>query len=145
MDRPQESRGVAPAIDAPVVADRELLEEEESAVAFLARLRVAGETGRIPSDVAAWAIEVCAEHVPALARQQARNRHLRTAANLLSGGSWARARRLEHEVLAARGQRPRRSRVRPQEATVAYHVRQALAIDPDTPTSARHLFRVLTG
>jgi hypothetical protein len=33
--------------------------------------------------------------------------------------------------------------VRPQEATVAFHVRQALAIDPETPASLRHLLRVV--
>lgn len=120
-------------------------ELDESAVDFLARLRVAVETGRLPPDVGRWAVEAIEEHLPATARRMARDRYLRTAAAMLSGSAWSKARRLEREILAARGLRPRQPRSRPREATVAYHIRQAVLIDPDTPTSMRHLLRVVTG
>lgn len=120
-------------------------DDAETAAAFLARLRVATETGRLPRDVGQWAVEALTEALPATARRMARDRALRAAANMLSGSPWARARRLEREILAARGLRPRRARVQPREATVAYHVAQALAIDPGAPTSMRHLLRVVTG
>ena len=137
--------GRPPAVDDLAVVDGDLLEAEESAAAFLIRLQVASETGRLPVDVGRWAVAQLTDRLPQIARQNARNRHLRVAANLISGTTWAKARRLEQEVLAARGRRPRRARVRPREATVAYHVRQALALDPDTPASLRHLLRVVTG
>lgn len=118
--------------------------DDETAAAFLARLRVAGETGRLPPDVAAWAIQVCTEHLPATARRMARDRHLRAAALLVSGTTWAKARRLEQEILALRGRRPHRP-ARGIGATVTARVRQALVIDPETPSSMRHLLRIVTG
>lgn len=73
----------------------------------------------------------------------ARDRCLRTAANLLSGSVWARACRLKAEILVARGYQSRRARLRLQQLTVPYHVAQALAIDPETPASVRQLLRIL--
>jgi hypothetical protein len=124
--------------------DDELLDETETAAEFLARLKVAVVTGTLPEDVGRWAVEAITETLPATARRMARDRHLRTAVSLLTGSAWSKARRLEQEIRAVRGQRAPRARVRPQEATVSWHVRQALAIDPETPASMRHLLRVVT-
>jgi hypothetical protein len=127
-------------------ADRDdaLDDDGETAAEFLARLRVATVTGKLPEDVGRWAVETLTEMLPATARRMARDRHLRTACAMLSGSPWSKARRLEQEIRAVRGQRAPRARVRPQEATVAFHVRQALALDPETPVSMRHLLRVVT-
>jgi len=125
------------------VVDLTVDDETETAAAFIARLNVAAVTGKLPEDVGRWAVQVCTEHLPAIARRLARDRHLRLAANLLSGSAWAKARRLEREIQIARGRRAHPVRVRMRSATVAYHVRQALAIDPATPASTRHILRVL--
>lgn len=117
--------------------------DAETAAEFLARLRVAAVTGRLPEDVGRWAVDVCQEHLPATARRAARDRCLRTAANLLSGSLWAKACRLKAEILIAHGWQTRRARVRPHEATVASHVAQALQLDPATPASVRQLLRIL--
>jgi hypothetical protein len=130
--------------DIPAVEDDlDLLDNTETATEFLSRLKVATVTGKLPEDVGRWAVETITEMLPATARRMARDRHLRTAVNMLSGSPWSKARRLEQEIRAARGLRAGRARVRPQEATVAFHVRQALAIDPETPASLRHLLRVV--
>jgi hypothetical protein len=117
--------------------------DAETAAAFLARLRVATVTGRLPEDVGRWAVDAIAEHLPGPARRMARDRCLRTAAALLSGSVWAKACRLKAEILIARGYQSRRARLRVQQSTVPHHVTQALAIDPATPASVRQLLRIL--
>jgi hypothetical protein len=126
------------------ICDDALLDETETASEFLSRLKVATVTGNLPEDVGRWAVEIITDTLPATARRMARDRHLRTACNMLSGSPWSKARRLEQEIRAVRGERAPRARVRSREATVAWHVRQALAIDPETPVSMRHLLRVVT-
>ena len=73
----------------------------------------------------------------------ARDAHLRTAAHLLTGSTWAKARRLKVEILVARGHLTRRVRLKCRQRTVPYFVHAALQIDPETPASVRHLLRIL--
>ena len=113
---------------------------DDSDVALLARLRVATITGRLPADVGRWALDLIEEHLPALERTAARNRHLRAAADLATGTSWAKASRLRAELIATRS----RNGHEPAPGTIEHHVREAVRIDPDTPSSTRHLLRVVT-
>jgi hypothetical protein len=120
-----------------------------SPLTLLTRLHVAVETGRLPRDVGAWAVGVCAEHVPATERRVARDRHLRAAAELIPGSTvWAKARGLERAIVAARGGYPGmggRAIVDPAATSaLREHVRQAIRLDPDMPISLRQLVRVLT-
>jgi hypothetical protein len=64
----------------------------------LARLRVAVVTGKVPGDLARWALDTIAELAPAAERVETRNVLLRAAAARLSGSRWARAKRLEQEI-----------------------------------------------
>jgi hypothetical protein len=115
-------------------------EVDESDADLLARLRVAVAAGRaVPADVAAWALDALDALLPALELVSARNRHLRAAATLVAGSTWAKASRLRAEIIAARTRRDD-----PAPGTIEHHVREALRIDPETPTSTRHLLRVLT-
>lgn len=133
-----------------LLVDRDLVDldadpgVDESAVDFLARLKVAVETGRLPRDVGAWVLGVVEDNLPATSRRMVRDRHLRAAANLVSGTAWAKARRLEQEILSLRGRRPHRPS-RGIGARVTMHVRAAIQIDPETPTSVRQLLRIVAG
>jgi hypothetical protein len=134
-------------VDEPEAPELAVDLDDETAADFLARLRVASVTGRLPADVGAWAVQVAAEHLPDTARRMARNRYLRAGANMISGTTWAKARRLEQEILVVRGLRARRGtrgRWRPREVTVGYYVRAALAIDPSTPASVRQILNILS-
>lgn len=115
--------------------------DDESNAALLARLRVATITGRLPAEVGRWALDVIEEHLPALELTAARNRHLRAAADLVSGTAWAKASRLRAEIIATRSRNGSRE---PAPGTVEHHVHEAVRIDPETPTSLRHLLRVVT-
>jgi hypothetical protein len=107
----------------------------------LARLRAATATGALPRDLGMWALDLLAELEPAAERVERRNGLLRAAAGRLSGSRWAKARRLERELRAAG------SRLRTRAAEVDDGIRalvaEALAVDPDAPTSLRQLLRVL--
>jgi hypothetical protein len=109
----------------------------------LARLRVATITGHLPPDLGRWAVARLAEGLPAREIQDTRNACLLQAARRLSGGPWARARRLAREVARARAVGPLAG-AWPPNGTLAGEVAAALLIDPDLPTSPRHLLRVLT-
>lgn len=104
----------------------------------LARLRAAAADGRVPADLATWALRQLMALAPAAERSALRDELLRQAASLLPGSTWARARQLRAELLGlARRQR------------VVGEVRELLAdvleLDPNTPRSVRQLFRVLRG
>ena len=107
----------------------------------LARLRVASQTGSLPPDLGRWAVAELEELAPAAERIDTRNALLREAAALVSGSLWARARRIEAEIQAAR------SRVRVRSADldgVRALVVRAVEADPDLPTSHRQLRRILS-
>jgi hypothetical protein len=78
-------------------------------------------------------------------RQAARNRLLQEAARRLSGSTWAKARRLEREILALRGARPRSRRAPGSvvDGLVRRTVREAMALDPQVPATPRQLLRIL--
>ena len=106
----------------------------------LARLRVARETGRLPADVAAWALELVVGLEPAAERVAERNRLLREAAGQLSGSRWARARRLQREIEAL-GSHPA-LRERASDDGVAEIVARACELAP-APRSLRQLLTIL--
>ncbi len=107
----------------------------------IARLRVAAVTGRIPADLAAWALETIVELTPAAERMAARNALLRAAAGRVSGSPWVRARRLRREVEAL-GAHPG-LRDRAADDGVRELVARALEVDPGRPISLRQIMRVI--
>lgn len=105
----------------------------------ISRLKVSVATGRIPRDVGEWALLQLSEIAPVAARLEERDGLLRGAVSGLSGSRWAKARRLQREIVAASS-----GRTRPvEDDPVRAAVRRALALDPGTPRSVRQLLRVL--
>lgn len=107
----------------------------------LARLRVAATTGRLPGDLGAWAVEELEELEPVAERVDERNRLLRMAADLVTGTTWSKARRLEAELERQAG-----GRLRTRSADldgVGDLVARALDVDPGLQLSHRQLRRIL--
>ncbi len=107
---------------------------------YVARLRVAATTGTIAPEVARWAAETIEEVGAAAERVAARNRLLREAASLVSGSTWAKARRLEREVKALAAHPALRERA--LDDGVRDLVAEALDAAP-APQTARHLYRII--
>jgi hypothetical protein len=106
----------------------------------MARVRVASVTGAMTPELADELLAELSERARPSERHEVRNQLLRDAAALVSGSLFAKAKRLESEVRAARA--GRRSPgddldgVRPL-------VREAHRIDPDMPAGWRQLLRIL--
>ena len=134
------SRGPRPPAPVPDADVAEYL-------AYLERLRVARDTGRLPPDVGRWAVRELSESMSVTTRQMARNRLLQEAARRLSGSTWAKARRLQGEILALRGERPRHRRAPGHviDTAITRAIRDALHLDPGAPTSLDQLVRILQG
>ena len=133
---------MAPALPAPV-PEPDVVEY----VRDLDRLKVARATGILPPEVGRWAVEQLSESMSVTTRRVARDRLLQEAARRLSGSTWAKARRLEREIRAVRGERPqpRRASGHVIDTAITRAVREALALDPGAPTSLDQLVRILQG
>jgi hypothetical protein len=105
----------------------------------LARLRVAAATGRLSQDLGRWVLRELERIAPVAAAREERDQALRAAVAGVSGSRWARARRLQRELLALGSGRARAAEDDPVRAAV----RRALALDADCPLSLRQLLRVL--
>lgn len=66
----------------------------------ISRLRVAAAVGTLPRDLGEWVLAQLEAIAPAAARLEERDALLRGAVAGLSGSRWARARRLQRELLA---------------------------------------------
>ena len=106
-----------------------------SSAAQLARLRVAIETGRLPSDLGRWALERLTEFASAADRAELRNALIRQAAELCEGSTWAKAHQLQAELVAAKRQS--------LGGEIRELLAEALEIDPACPCSVRQLTRIL--
>lgn len=105
----------------------------------LARVRVAGVSGKMTPDLARAVLAELVRRAQPGERHAIRNSFLRRAAEQLPGGPWERARALEREVRAAR-----MTRIAPADpGAVRALVLQALEIDPNTPNGWRQLLRIL--
>ena len=105
----------------------------------LARLRVAAATGRIPPDLARWALDTIGEQSPVAERLERRNELLRAAADRVSGSRWAKARRLEREIQALAA----RPRLRESFADDGVRAVVARALEAGPAPGLRQLLRVL--
>lgn len=100
----------------------------------LARLRVAVETGRLPRDLGEWVLRRLA-----VRDRRRRDAALRAAAERIGGSRWRQACELARLVRELRDDPD--ADVHPDDA--AELVRDALDADPETPTSIRHMLRLL--
>lgn len=110
----------------------------------LLRLRVARVTGRLPEDLASWAIDLVETAVSATDREAGRNRLLRRAAAMLDGSRWARAAALADEIEhVERLWCSDYEQSEPDMATVRGLVLAARAVAGSLPRSRRQLLRML--
>lgn len=100
----------------------------------MARLRVACETGHLPSDLGEWLLSELLES-PSSARSL-RNMLLCAAAEHLEGGRKERAIRLRSELLSL-------SRRTSELSAMQELLREATEIDPRCPCSVRQILRIL--
>lgn len=107
---------------------------------LLVRVRVAGDTGVMSPELAA---EIQAElrrrALPA-ERAEVRNAQLRKAADLLPGTAYQKAKGLAKVIQSLEGVR---CPLPDGRGTARDLVIDALQIDPETPQSARQIFRIL--
>lgn len=107
----------------------------------LRRLRVAKATGQLPNDLAEWLIERVEDTLTRSIRVRERNRLLGLAALMLDrGGRLDQAEALA-EALDEIGTGSVNKRAMPNELRAT--LLEALRLDPATPRSARHLFRII--
>ncbi len=106
---------------------------------MLARLRIAVYTGHLPRDVGDWACTTLERGRRRAQLKLERDEHLVRAASLLSGSRWQRAHALSATIERLRGLDP--DRLPP--LGMDWFVASALKVDPVTPSSARHLLRLI--
>lgn len=104
----------------------------------LARLRVAVETGNLPSDLGAWVVAELSARARGTERRELRDQLLATAARLLlpDGSTWARAGALQTEITSL-------DRRAGALSIARQLVAEALEVDPGTPRSHRQLHTIL--
>ncbi|MCY1077409.1 hypothetical protein [Archangium lansingense] len=105
----------------------------------MARVRVSGVTGTMTPDLAREVLTELGRRAQPSERHDLRNALIRRAAEQLPGGLWEKAKRLEHEVKAARASRSAAA----DASSVRALVLQALEIDPGTPRGWRQLLRII--
>lgn len=108
----------------------------------LRRLRVARDTGHLPRDLGRWAVMQI--EVLEFGAFAVRTRELQAAAQLIPGSLWARARALEALIRDVRALEARGNDLPLDGDTPSGFVARALYVDPDCPSSWRHLLRLLT-
>jgi hypothetical protein len=106
---------------------------------MLARLRIAAYTGQLPSDVGEWACQTLDRARRRTQLKLERDEHLARAARLLTGSRWQRVNALSEMIEQLRGRDP--DNLPPFGVT--WFVASALKLDPITPSSARHLLRLI--
>lgn len=97
----------------------------------------------LASDLGLWIVKLATSSMPAAQREHARNSLLRKAASLVKGSRWRKTTTLVAELKAVRDEWTLHANFpRAAEGLTALIV-EALFIDPDMPSSRRHILRIL--
>lgn len=114
--------------------------DAEKVLALIAAAR-AHQT--LPADIGPWLARTVLKSLTPRESEHARNVAIRKAAMLISGTPWNKATALRDELAAVRLEWTLHICHPPAHETLNAYLVTALTLDPDMPSSVRHLLRIL--
>lgn len=97
----------------------------------------------LTSELGAWIVKLATSSMPATLRDHARNSLLRKAAALIKGSRWRKTTILVAELKLVRSEWTLHANFPCAADGVTAILVEALCIDPDMPSSRRHILRIL--
>lgn len=97
----------------------------------------------VPADIGPWLAKTVLDSLTPRESEHARNVAVRKAAALIPGTLWNKANALRAELAAVRAEWTLHVCHPPMPETLDAYLVTALTLDPDMPSSVRHLLRIL--
>ena len=97
----------------------------------------------LPAEIGPWLAKTVLNSLTPREAESARNVAIRKAASLVSGTPWNKATALRNELAAVRAEWTLHICHPPAPETLNAYLVTALTLDPDMPSSVRHLLRIL--